>query len=96
MKDEGFIRKVSILAIGMSSKGKLNNKDDYIVLNSTFSRCFERKPEYFGNNDFLMPIDCIISMIIKIAANGDDNLVIYARGGHHLSESRQTLSKGSI
>ena len=63
MKDEGFIRKVSILAIGMSSKGKLNNKDDYIVLNSTFSRCFERKPEYFGNNDFLMAIDDIIFAI---------------------------------
>ena len=63
VKDEGFIRKVSILAIGMSSKGKLNNKDVYIVLNSPFSRCFERKPEYFGNNDFLMAIDDIIFAI---------------------------------
>ena len=63
VKDEGFIGKVSILAIGMSSKGKLNNKDVYIVLNSPFSRCFERKPEYFGNNDFLMPIDCIMLAI---------------------------------
>ena len=77
MKDEGFIRKVSILAIGMSSKGKLNTKD---VLNSTFTRCFERKPEYFGNNDFLMPIDDIISAIINCCnATGDDNLVIYAQ-----------------